>query len=295
MDIKQRIIESSVLLFKEKGYSRTSVEDIVRKCRISKASLYKVFDSKKEILLHALNLQHEELHRKNDELDLGNLTADKKLIRKIAMFLSHFHFNHELFASVPEAFSEEELDEMKQYAKPYKLEIYRMHKKNFRHAFGADLDDRSLWSMAVTYEGLVKEWLEIIHIFGTDDIDFVHIARYIAAAMKIIIKDHHQSLHLLPSLIDRLILEENKMFHKKENTLSEKLHRMEEIILNAPIDESERDNYLSNIAFLQQEFSMSRPREYLVDSVLYYLSQLEEVEPIVKSIQFTYKETERNS
>lgn len=48
MDIKQRIIESSVLLFKEKGYSRTSVEDIVRKCRISKASLYKVFDSKKK-------------------------------------------------------------------------------------------------------------------------------------------------------------------------------------------------------------------------------------------------------
>lgn len=51
MDQKDRICEAAYRLFAHSGYSRVTMEEIARSCAVGKATLYKYFPSKRELLL----------------------------------------------------------------------------------------------------------------------------------------------------------------------------------------------------------------------------------------------------
>jgi len=55
--IKESIIRSAQELFRKYGYHKTSVNEIARKAKIAKATIYKYFDSK-EVLLHTILMDY---------------------------------------------------------------------------------------------------------------------------------------------------------------------------------------------------------------------------------------------
>ena len=58
---KQHLIETALTLFNEKGYHATGIDLILAESKVSKATLYKHFRSKDELILAALQLQHEHV------------------------------------------------------------------------------------------------------------------------------------------------------------------------------------------------------------------------------------------
>lgn len=58
---KQHLIETALTLFNEKGYHATGIDLILAESKVSKATLYKHFRSKDELILAALALQHEHV------------------------------------------------------------------------------------------------------------------------------------------------------------------------------------------------------------------------------------------
>ena len=58
---KQHLIETALTLFNEKGYHATGIDLILAESKVSKATLYKHFRSKDELILAALALQHERV------------------------------------------------------------------------------------------------------------------------------------------------------------------------------------------------------------------------------------------
>lgn len=58
---KQHLIETALVLFNEKGYHATGIDLILTEAKVSKATLYKHFSSKDELILAALQLQHEHV------------------------------------------------------------------------------------------------------------------------------------------------------------------------------------------------------------------------------------------
>ncbi len=73
--IKESIKRSARDLFRRYGYNKTSVNEIARKARIAKATIYKYFDSK-ELILHAILMDYirasvsDLLDKKQDTTDL---------------------------------------------------------------------------------------------------------------------------------------------------------------------------------------------------------------------------------
>lgn len=55
---KQPLIDQAITLFRAKGYSATSIDDIVKSCGITKGSLYYHFQSKEELALAAMEQVH---------------------------------------------------------------------------------------------------------------------------------------------------------------------------------------------------------------------------------------------
>ena len=76
---KEGILEAAALIFSEKGYHATSMQDIADAVNLQKASLYYHFESKQEILGDILD---NALDLINNQLELvlsQSLTPDKKL------------------------------------------------------------------------------------------------------------------------------------------------------------------------------------------------------------------------
>ncbi len=55
--IQQSIKEASKELFRKYGYHKTSVNEIAKKSRVAKATIYKYFESK-EVILHEIIMEH---------------------------------------------------------------------------------------------------------------------------------------------------------------------------------------------------------------------------------------------
>lgn len=72
--IKESIKAAAQELFRRYGYHKTSVNEIARKAKIAKATIYKYFDSK-EVLLHTILMEYirisvdELIHSTPDELN----------------------------------------------------------------------------------------------------------------------------------------------------------------------------------------------------------------------------------
>ena len=72
--IKESIKKAARELFRKYGYHKTSVNEIAKKAKIAKATIYKYFESK-ELLLQAILMDyiqhsvHEIIHNPKEDLD----------------------------------------------------------------------------------------------------------------------------------------------------------------------------------------------------------------------------------
>jgi AcrR family transcriptional regulator len=66
---KERIIETSIDMFSEKGYAETSLRDIAQVVGVNPSSIYGYFRSKNEILAYILGMRRELNERNTLDLD----------------------------------------------------------------------------------------------------------------------------------------------------------------------------------------------------------------------------------
>ena len=69
-DKKNQILDAAFSVFVEKGYSETTMDDIVQKSKMSKGAIYHYYNSKKELFLSLID--HWEVYSFPDFYSKGN-------------------------------------------------------------------------------------------------------------------------------------------------------------------------------------------------------------------------------
>lgn len=72
---KQFIIDTSIMLFSEKGYSNVTMKDICEACNLSRGGLYRHFNSTKEIFISILNTHKDNSQSLLDKSIKENISA----------------------------------------------------------------------------------------------------------------------------------------------------------------------------------------------------------------------------
>lgn len=80
-ETKEMLIESAIRCFLEKGYSRTTLEDIAQGAGLTRGAFYWNFSTKKEIL-HEIELRYEE-HYMNLYRDYPRYDSAEKTLREL--------------------------------------------------------------------------------------------------------------------------------------------------------------------------------------------------------------------
>jgi len=78
-----QLLETATLLFKEKGYHNTSMQDLADALGMQKGSLYYYIDSKEELLRELLEQATSILGAHIDEIYAADLSASEKLRRAL--------------------------------------------------------------------------------------------------------------------------------------------------------------------------------------------------------------------
>ncbi|MGL4338219.1 MAG: TetR/AcrR family transcriptional regulator [Turicibacter sp.] len=90
-----KIIETAHYLFIQKGYEKTSVQDIINELGLSKGAIYHHFKSKEEILYAVLNKEREQANLYLELLvnEVSDVTAKEKLKYILRKVTSHEEIN----------------------------------------------------------------------------------------------------------------------------------------------------------------------------------------------------------
>lgn len=88
---KQSILRAAERVFVQKGYSLASVDDIAEEAQFSKATLYRYFKSKSDILFEIIFSTFEESYQEIKKIQLKSLSAEQKLRQLIGYIISYYH------------------------------------------------------------------------------------------------------------------------------------------------------------------------------------------------------------
>ncbi|WP_088008232.1 TetR/AcrR family transcriptional regulator [Indiicoccus explosivorum] len=113
---KKQIIDAAYLLFVDKGYAATSIQDILDKAKISKGTFYNHFTSKAECLRAILEYISEEIGEKRREAAEGRSIADPGVLADQISIRMQMSRERNLFALYESVFYSEDT-ELKAFAK----------------------------------------------------------------------------------------------------------------------------------------------------------------------------------
>ena len=85
--MKAELIQASIGLFEENGFSATSIQDIVDRVGVTKGSFYYHFKSKEELLMHIQESYIDELLRRQNQILESGQDAKDKLVRIVELLI----------------------------------------------------------------------------------------------------------------------------------------------------------------------------------------------------------------
>lgn len=156
------IIDKAVVLFAEKGYHATSVQEIAENCGIAKGSFYNYFRSKEELLVSVFKHFYETMKGSVGELEKDqSLTGRDKFVGQVAVHIKNMMGNSSLIQMLMQEqmlHISKELDEFLFFIYQDSLEWFRRKVKELY----PDLSEEYVLDCAVMMDSLFKGYMEIL-------------------------------------------------------------------------------------------------------------------------------------
>ncbi len=88
---KHSILQAAEGIFAQKGFNLATVDEIAEEAQFSKATLYRYFKSKSEILFEIIYRTFEESYQEVKKIQSKSLSAEEKLRQLIGYIISYYH------------------------------------------------------------------------------------------------------------------------------------------------------------------------------------------------------------
>ncbi|MGP0575700.1 TetR/AcrR family transcriptional regulator [Paenibacillus peoriae] len=272
------IIYAALSLFSEKGYDATSVDEIARESGMVKASFYKYFQSKEELLLGTIVLIEKLLDADIKELYLKHQLPSREKLRQLYLIaLGRIYKNkvHLLVYSVPLIGSKEE----KIAQAIDRVELYL---SNVMVDFLIDAYGQSIRDYAHDINFVIKSI--IINSFRMSDSELSSTEHQTLAEFMLSITDMLAQGMLSPDVQHQIMWGRDSVFHEdsdqiwtKGKQISYALQRMDTVLKQTNLNEAPRNEYVQILSRLKGELSEENVEIAHVKALLLFLGQLPEL------------------
>ncbi|WP_175074328.1 TetR/AcrR family transcriptional regulator [Terribacillus sp. AE2B 122] len=281
MDRKTEIILAAKQKFAEFGFQQVSMQSIAEACKISKASIYKLFDSKEALLNELIQYNHQQLTNKATLIEEDkSLSPEARFERKIVMEIDSFKENKHLIQMLMFSPPFKESSELQRHMNNVRAILIKWHQDMLLNLYG-DKVEPFKWDMTLNLLGLLNPYLKMM-ADGAILRDPAEVAHEMKLVMDAIVTDKltrppllnekHIQLHFHADLPDA---------PGKEELLHTIMLEMREITANDLQDSS----LTEAVDHLEKELAKEAPAAYLIDALLTYLDQHNNLKESIRAIR----------
>lgn len=162
---KTKVLEAAIELFRKRGYSAVSMQDIAEACSMAKASIYKLFDSKEDLFTAVFAACHREMLDRAVALDqeesrLG-LAGKDKLRRKIEFQLTYAMDHHHLLMDFKEESSIVKDERFIEAWKKEKAALHAWYGEMLIEAYGPPIEPY-VWDVVAIFRGIRNVYIAYV-------------------------------------------------------------------------------------------------------------------------------------
>jgi AcrR family transcriptional regulator len=273
-DRKRQVMEAAHTLFVEKGFVRTSVQDILDKSGISKGTFYNYFSSKKELLISIFEKIKMETDQRRMEVLAGRQANDKNAFIEQIQVKMEISKENKLFALFYGVLMSED-EELKGLVQQYHFDELCWAQKRIAEVFGEQVRPYSV-DLAVLLYGMVQNAIHFAVTAGAEiEINSIiaYSLRRIEKIAENVVKTKDQLFD--PDIVERLEPEEALNRKKKKESLFNQIDKIKK-----SADEEQKEL----LSFLKEELQSSVPRRALIYAVMSQVDQKKKLEHLVDEV-----------
>lgn len=289
-DRKQHVIEMAHKLFIEKGFQSTTIQDILEYSGISKGTFYNYFLSKNELIMAIFKTLFNKMEIERDEILVGEDSSDPEIFMKQIELQMKTNRANKLIPLFEEVFFSND-DELKQFLEAGQMRTLRWIYDRLSDLFPGNYHPYLL-DGAIMLKGVLQQNIRYYSLTHGSNANIEIVIRYSVSRVLKMVEEAAESGEVLhPSELMETWLPNDK---KIDQGIREKLCQT---IYAMKIDQVNDEKHTAMLDFIQEELLQTKPRKFLIDSVLLSLAPLgrnvlEDLERIVE--EFFQEGTNKN-
>ena len=259
---KRQVLLSARRLFAEKGFTATSIQDILDESQISKGTFYNYFTSKNECLMAMLEYAHEEATIIRRELLIGQDIRDKNILAEQIVVRMHINREHNLLPIYESVFNSGDKDLRSFIIKHHFMEISWLTGR-LVDVYGEEAQPYAP-DCAVILMGMMQHLIHFWNASSKVTIDIQRLAKFTTRRIDAIISDMIATNDTLlgASLFDNIqLIDETKMDVKSMVIM--KLTRFLKQFKDDP-----KPSDIQYTQFLLDEVRSAQPRVFILETVI---------------------------
>lgn len=275
---KQFILNKSMHLFSERGFYKTSVQDIAEACRMSKASIYKYFENKEDILLNIATHNRDQMIASSEAIQMDTSLTPReafkaKVMEEIRGFIGKREFIYMLQQAKPQ--QSQRVNELMNQS--YGI-LLNWHKNMLLEGFGSDVQS-NIWDVTILFKGFTREITLLLDKKKEEDVDYEAIAEFVASGIEAVIASGKTrkplfSAEYMAPFIEDGEADQHQPFEKRWNNSLLEL----QAAVKTKLPEEKHDYFQQAVRQLREEVDRTHVNAIIVDALFSHLRQQNEIE-----------------
>lgn len=257
-DRKRQVMLIAKKLFIEKGFTSTSVQDILDEAKISKGTFYNYFTSKNECLMAILEDAHNESIIRRRELLAGRDRKDIDILAE--QILVRMQVNRELnLLPIYEAVFYSNDEELRNFVKTYHINELKWFADRLVDVYGEEAEPHAFDCSVMTL-GMIQQLNHFWKAGSSKDPDFGKLVHFTFRRMDALMSDmiEQQDVLLGKHMLTPLGISSGEL---KEKILDDLF------ALKKKLEQEQIGNNLEYADFLLTELQTEKPRVSLLEAV----------------------------
>ncbi|MBM7606189.1 AcrR family transcriptional regulator [Metabacillus crassostreae] len=276
MNAKEKmIIEAGSRLFAKKGYSTTSIQEIVDACGMSKGAFYLHFKSKDALLLAAFKYQFNMIKSKIDSIDIEGVDPREAFINQLTIQFEEIN-RHKDFIIMQ--FREQTTPintEVEDFIRKMGYEIGNLYHQSLTRLYGTSIS-AYMYDLNIILQGIIQSYLKLI-IFEQSSIDVRKLSIYIMNRMDDLASGYKVSKEEPIITLDWITKHSEPLITSNKDALLQQLAKA--------IQETEDENLTITLEVIEDELKRDKPRLPVIQGMINNIPEKSQLRPLRNQIK----------
>lgn len=271
MDIKQELIMNvTQKCFNSYGIKYTSIDDIVKECKISKSTFYKCFSTKENLVGEMLNYSSNKFLNQSILIDEDNQkTPKEKLKEKINIILDYLESNRYFNLHILGSFSEINGKPVEEIKSTIKSRLVKVYYDSLIEVYGKEIKP-FIWELIFVIDSVIHEF-DLIKRLNKKYIDKDYIFEVTLRQLELNIENLKHNKCIITENILYTVEKDNEL--KIDTDLHERFLETTKDI-KAKIENDNLNKKLNEaILEVEQEYKLKNYNSLMMDAMIAYLEK----------------------